>query len=843
MKVTFEIHLVLLFCLKVLESCPIGEELLNGSCQFCRPGYFNDGTKQLCAECPFGFASNSGAKVCTEVYITCPSGFYIDDQNYCTPCDPGNYCPTGKGLGRGSGLVCPPNQHAGMYSFGGIRLGAVACADIQTSTCPDGSGLSFSNPVHGEPDYSSHDLGCLSCPPGTYQDSSSTVCLKCNNGSYSAVSSSTCLQTCPPGTGYEVNSNLPGACLSCAPGFYQDGSGLFCKECPDLTASFVDQIGRKTCIPVKKNCSPGQFFSINLENIESRETGSCGNCLGGEFTSNGKAMNCQRCSNGYESHQSNAVACTSSSSSTCPMGSGVISNSIKGCYLCDAGYFNDGISLRCLFCPNGLVSGKGSGTCNSTCPAGFGRGVETGQGNLEFISVAAYNSQSCIPCPPGFYNDGRLMECSMCPGEFFSVDKDGLPDMKFLYFPDTGQGVSCEKCIYPYRSFIDIGYTTMSSSDYPYNTDIQPVIRCAIVNFGLTDFMSALLAILSFLYCFSLALIPLTLPRSHWSWKFILGFIVLTISPVIDNFTDIAYLLTNDFFIIKVVSIGVKLIMPILCACTIAFSMLHFTFFLFEKKSWARFVIPIPTCLRSDNYDNFYRIFAISPWILINAPFWSPWFILGCFLYVSKIIALGPVRNLWFKIWTGTDEFATETLLDGALLNTSIYSEQLYETLPQLMLQMINNMMLSRWTPLGIFSIAFSIFNSISGLYRVFYYKISQKVDLVNIPVSSNIFGYELINVDNSKIYSENEMPSLKTGFDMMACSGIDAELSGHMISVDASTFNGILSRLDMLESRDAEREMVVANVCQKIEKLEISMASQALLSTYADGVDDLPSI
>merc|ERR1711871_1209092 len=72
----------------------------------------------------------------------------------------------------------------------------------------------------------------------------------------------------------------------------------------------------------------------------------------------------------------------------------------------------------------------------------------------------------------------------------------------------------------------------------------------------------------------------------------------------------------------------------------------------------------------------------------------------------------------------------------------------MYETFPQLIIQFLNNTFLNTWSPLAIFSMLFSIFNAINGLYRLFFYKYIKKVPLANIPVHFELFGVTLIHID-----------------------------------------------------------------------------------------------
>ena len=100
----------------------------------------------------------------------------------------------------------------------------------------------------------------------------------------------------------------------------------------------------------------------------------------------------------------------------------------------------------------------------------------------------------------------------------------------------------------------------------------------------------------------------------------------------------------------------------------------------------------------------------------------------GNLLYATKAFAVRPVANLWLHIWTGARfsksgsdqdikrqqdiDYSAEFPIDEKILNESLFSHFLLETLPLMIIQIFNNEYLESWTPLGYFSMAFSVFNS-----------------------------------------------------------------------------------------------------------------------------------
>lgn len=132
----------------------------------------------------------------------------------------------------------------------------------------------------------------------------------------------------------------------------------------------------------------------------------------------------------------------------------------------------------------------------------------------------------------------------------------------------------------------------------------------------------------------------------------------------------------------------------------------------------------------------------------------------GNLLYGTKAFAVRPVANLWLHIWTGarfsakgSDEdikrqndiaYADEFPVDEKILNESLFSHFLGETIPILIIQIFNNIYLNSWNGLSYFSLAFSLCNAASGLYRIGYYRLICKIPIEKIPVNFEIFGIKV---------------------------------------------------------------------------------------------------
>jgi hypothetical protein len=123
------------------------------------------------------------------------------------------------------------------------------------------------------------------------------------------------------------------------------------------------------------------------------------------------------------------------------------------------------------------------------------------------------------------------------------------------------------------------------------------------------------------------------------------------------------------------------------------------------------------------------------------------WFIVGIYLFQSKVICIGSIWNYWLGHWIGDERFNELNLLqpdshiDFAILNESLFSEFLFETFPQLLLQIINTSLVGGTNFAFIFSVALSGYNTLNGIYKYGYYVIYKQKSLRDVPQEIELLG------------------------------------------------------------------------------------------------------
>ena len=115
-------------------------------------------------------------------------------------------------------------------------------------------------------------------------------------------------------------------------------------------------------------------------------------------------------------------------------------------------------------------------------------------------------------------------------------------------------------------------------------------------------------------------------------------------------------------------------------------------------------------------------IVSYIAWVLMMTGFMGLWFAAGLFLFATKVMAIRRVHNWWYHVWTGTDKHDKEVEIDVSLLNEALFAEFIFESLPQMVVQSMNNTLTQLWNPIGIFSMCLSVAVMLNGLYRYGYY-------------------------------------------------------------------------------------------------------------------------
>jgi hypothetical protein len=135
-------------------------------------------------------------------------------------------------------------------------------------------------------------------------------------------------------------------------------------------------------------------------------------------------------------------------------------------------------------------------------------------------------------------------------------------------------------------------------------------------------------------------------------------------------------------------------------------------------------------------------------WAAVASMFLIVWLLLGMWTFQNKTLALKSVWNSWFYVWTGRDEFDKEVEIDVRVLNESLFTEFMVETLPQMALQFTNNELTMSWNGIGIFSILFSSCVAFNGAYSYIYWVFFRHYDFSEVPAEVSFLGFCKVSIE-----------------------------------------------------------------------------------------------
>eukprot|EP01033_Poteriospumella_lacustris_P015315 gene15314-10951_t len=314
------------------------------------------------------------------------------------------------------------------------------------------------------------------------------------------------------------------------------------------------------------------------------------------------------------------------------------------------------------------------------------------------------------------------------------------------YYSDEADAASCTRCPYPWTS-IHTGQT-----------------KCTGILMLPEGSVTTLALILT-------AMAVVVLVCMYHGQQRVAIFINL-VFPTLDVFSDLAYLTTNEFY---------NLALFVVCFVSIAIPTISFMKSLWERGARPSLYVKLRDSwwLRAGNdqdhvYYPLFPFFAanghrlpllsstehssfasvlmeglawvcaivaqVATFVVVipaNVLFLGFWFVVGAFLHLSKMITIGSVWNVWFQIWTQSDLHATDVDVDTAELIVCLEEEFLTETIPQFIIQLTNNLLLGRFTPIAAFSMTFSVVMSINSVWRHVYHRFvrTETVALEEIPL------------------------------------------------------------------------------------------------------------
>ncbi|KAL4499150.1 hypothetical protein ABPG72_017052 [Tetrahymena utriculariae] len=403
-----------------VTQCPNGFYGTNGSCKACPTQCITcivQGATPICASCPPTQALYNGNCV-----ASCPAKTFQSNNgttNVCNSCD--NSCQTCSGPNANQCLSCLLPNYFQPNTFQCVTTCSVKFYPVQNTAT------------------------CAPCDPTCYQCSASTAndCTSCSGNLY--LQNNTCKATCQNGTFPNSTTNqcqqCDSSCLTCSA-----ATNVDCLSCS--SPNFL-QTDRNSCLPTckaseYKDLTTNKCFQCNPACLACSGPGSdqCLGCLPGQFlfTQPNNKNNCVlSCPDGYFNDATkNACSQCSLTCLTC-----TAPGDSNSCLTCSkTTYLLNG---QCVSsCPQKYYSSTSTNPstqiCNKcyqdclTCSGPQNTDCKTCQLPLYFVAAI---SQCLASCPPKFYQNNPLAQCSSCD-----------PSCATCSGPSSSQCLSCSGTLY-----------------------------------------------------------------------------------------------------------------------------------------------------------------------------------------------------------------------------------------------------------------------------------------------------------------------------------------------------------------------------------------------------------
>ena len=534
---------------------------------------------------------------------------------------------------------------------------------------------------------------------------------------YACSNSST---RCPAGSGKQYGDN--GGCSPCPYDTYNDGSSDRCQYCPSGTYPTYSMM--KASVQINCNlCSLGPSSS-----------------LGGSVQT------------GYIMKKS-ATSC----SSQCPAGTGILSD-IK--YQRGDGFMDESPFSRAINDIGGAFKYLwGSYSSQS--------------GGSSALVVTPQKDRGCFPCTNWYISKDNT--CRACNEG--ASDRASLNTMGNSY-AFASRCIS-DICPWPY---VPPGTLQMNAYDY-YSapafdappspsmlSDFSDLCKGNIHLGGTVATIAVIAVILLGTYAVAISFAAmghdeaLTDTRRR---KLVLGMLMTTVSPAVDFISDLMYIVSTLFY---------NNIICIVCCFFYLLPMFFFWRMLVKHGVYFSCYIGKPPAFAvMEKYDSIPKALlgfvGYFPLYIINLPISLPLFLVGHVLYCCKVFPISRVSNLWLRLYTRSNKHTSSVVIIIKLLQESIFEEMLTESVPQMVIQIVNNTFTNVWSPLSIFSTGLSAVMILNGIWRLVYYRLYLKIKIDAIPtdLSNDVFKFASIVEGESPLGKSTDAKKLRQSWSLAA--------------------------------------------------------------------------
>lgn len=269
---------------------------------------------------------------------------------------------------------------------------------------------------------------------------------------------------------------------------------------------------------------------------------------------------------------------------------------------------------------------------------------------------------------------------------------------------------------------------------------------CTLYGYGLDDF--PILMVLVVLVVLFVAGHILTIYHDNsLDIKMLIGLLIFTGSPAISSFSHLYYMLTQPFYSLGLLYVGLLIyIVPYMA-------------FLYRLYNTIKARTDI--LIYYDKYDSFEKICYTCSSMLVHYGFMFCILSCGILLYELKLLPMVKIKNWWYYFYTGLWNKQT-CVVDLYLLNEIQAVYVIGQSTPWIFILLLNTTLLKNWSSVAYISLVSSIFSLVSSIYRYVYVKFILGKDISTEPINITIAGITLIDIDEGIMMTDMSKPDIE---------------------------------------------------------------------------------
>lgn len=729
--------------------------------------------------------NNLGCSVISASYNAVDGEMHVTFQGPCTRIDPAVPCSCDFFGFRNPAAAVALSISVATYDSSGAGSTIQSNVLVPAILCPPGNLQSTSGSA----------VSCSPCAKGTYSDKPGlSQCLKCPMGTYSDTSGASSLNSCIRCPAATFN-NISGAfdlagCMSCPPGTSSSQAGA--SECAPCAAGTFSESRQEFCAL----CPAGSFGP--QQRATSKDM--CSGCSAGTFAKPGSAV-CSRCSPGTTSEKG------SEKCSVCPQGT--YSQDGSECTKCSfifhtikSGSTSSNDCVAFLIDPNG-ASGRSLGviiffiyTLSFLCVPSWSATDDIVLFKLNANVDDAEDRKSKSKKKRRQKSWYERFRSRLKPGSDSSApaaEKRFFETNDQLRWENHSSELNADNIIGTVQNtsvFYGQDATEKAYSEFNIFVKLDSNFKQTQLDMLTAAFESGTKPILidpNFRTCRcqleSAPSINARLPLLGWPigpWKKIrqlqtcFHLFILSIFPAFDSATDLVHLISSVYANIY------------LFAASILFLFIQVFFFcrrLYRRGVWAA------VKKRKVEFD-FVRDLRFWPkWaqsdsgfvmVLLNLPFWIfyhivfpvIWFLLGFALHSFQLFPISRISNLWLyaMVYRFVDEedsvrkrFDTSDGIMMSMLQKGVVQEAIFESVPQLVIQLYNTYLLGTFSNITLLSVSVSSLSVANTVYFYLYWLVYRlKRSVREIPCALALYNYKITGVQDGKLSFSKRYESVK---------------------------------------------------------------------------------